>query len=113
MNPTLPGGAVAAPFFFVLYGQVGLFWALVLRLFVGVALGLIWRLLLARPRSIWNSLTAALTLVLAVFLALDSVRNSLLAVYGVLWGLGLIAGVTVAAELIQRVRVRLQDLRTD
>jgi hypothetical protein len=98
MAPTMPGGRVAAPFQFVLYSQIGLVGALVGSLLLGALLALAWRCVQHRGLPVvWSSLAGSLVVLLSVFLAMDSVRNSLLVSYGVFWGLLFLA---VAAALV-------------
>lgn len=85
--PEQKGGSVQAPFHFVLYSQGGLGVALCGSFLVGILLAVIWRRVVACERlTIEGSLFASLVLVFAWFLSIDSVRNSLLVSYGVLWG---------------------------
>jgi hypothetical protein len=79
--------AVAVPFHFALYSQGGIWIALFGALLVGATIGCVWSALSAASRlSISGSLAASLVLVLAWMISTDSVRNALLASYGVLWG---------------------------
>jgi hypothetical protein len=120
MAPAMPGGRVAAPFQFVLYSQVGLLGALAGSLIAGVLLALAWRGVQdRRVPTVWASLAGALVLLLSVFLAMDSARNSLLVSYGVFWGFLFIgAAMTIAAALKRLslagapVKVGLPGLRT-
>ncbi len=83
-----PKQTVSAPFHVVLYSQGGVPVALAGSLIMGLALGAGWALVLSRPRpSIDMSLFGSLLAVLAVFLAIDAVRNSLVVSYGLVWGL--------------------------
>jgi hypothetical protein len=87
MNPTFHGGSVAAPFQFALYSQVGPIGAVIGALVLGAVLGLAWSLSRSRRMSSpWSELFGTLVLVLAIYLALDSPRNSILVSYGVIWG---------------------------
>lgn len=85
MNPTLPGTS-AAPFQFSLYSQMGLVGALIGSFVLGGALAAIWRAARSHvwPRE-WSSLLATLTILLGVYLAIDSARNSVLVSYGIGW----------------------------
>lgn len=86
MYPNLPGGSAAAPYQFVLYSQVGMSWTLLLCVMVGVLLGGLWRGVLAGDIShVSRSLMGALLLLFSICLAIDSIRGSLLASYGVIW----------------------------
>jgi hypothetical protein len=93
LAPSMPGGRMSAPFQFGLYSQVGVLWALVGAVLVGGALAMVWRFV-RNPMmpGVWASLGGALVVLLSVFLALDSARNSLLASYGVFWGFLFVAG---------------------
>ena len=92
MNPTFHGGSIAAPFQFALYSQVGPVGALVGALVLGVAVGLGWSLARSgRLAPTWSSMLGALVILLAVYLAIDSPRNSILVSYGVVWGLAFLA----------------------
>lgn len=87
MNPDIEDGSVAAPFHFVLYSQVGLPGALVGSFLVGLALGWGWFFVLGRIQTpIISAMAGSLIILLAIYLAIDSVRNSLIVSYGVIWG---------------------------
>ena len=104
LNPKLPGGSVAAPFQFVLYSQVGLVGALLGSSIIGLLLGLSWRAVeMGVPDAVWRSLLGTMILLFSIYLAIDSVRNSLIVSYGVLWGVAFILamyGVTTVARRI-------------
>lgn len=85
--PRIQGGTVMVPFQFALYSQVGLGGTLLLCMVVGYLLAAIWVWILGLSLSrVVRALACALTLILAVYIAGDSLRNSLLASYGVFWG---------------------------
>lgn len=86
MYPGNTRGAVAAPFQFVLYSQVGMAGALAGSIIIGFLLSLLWGVVLhgLLPPA-FGSLMAALVLLFSVYLALDSFRNSITVSYGVLW----------------------------
>jgi hypothetical protein len=90
--PAIDGGTVMVPFQFGSYSQSGLGGALGESLAVGFCLAWIW----VRVRSMSSpdeaAAAAALVLILAVYLAGDSIRNSLIASYGVFWGLAFLLG---------------------
>jgi hypothetical protein len=92
-------GAIGAPFQFVLYSQGGLLLACMGSLLVGLALAIAWRPLQEadRPTAI-VSLYGALIVVFAAFLAIDSLRNSLIVSYGMGWGLIGVAFIGAAAR---------------
>jgi hypothetical protein len=109
-----PGGrgTAAAPFQFVLYSQVGLVGGLLGSAAVGAILALLWRIgrASAWPRA-YASLFGALTILLAVYYAMESLRNGVLVSYGVLWGylfVLLLAGLTAAAARIRAGGSRLR-----
>jgi hypothetical protein len=85
MYPSLPGAA-AAPYQFALYSQVGVVWALFLCFVVGAVLGVMWKIILAGDISlVWRSLMGSVLLLFSIYLAIDSIRGSLLASYGLIW----------------------------
>ncbi|MFN2470691.1 MAG: hypothetical protein ABR583_06825 [Gaiellaceae bacterium] len=96
MYPGL-GGNAAAPLQFAFYSQIGPTGALIASALAGFLLGVLWRLrrLVASESA---SVAGALIIVLAVYYASDSVRNGLLAGYGVVWGLLVVLGI----ELLRR-----------
>ena len=97
LNPHSPGTTVV-PFQFTLFSQGGVIVALVGSLLAGFVLALGWRFTLSEavPRA-WSSLVGAMVLLLAVYIAIDSARNSTIVSYGVAWGLLfiIVAGVVV------------------
>ncbi len=85
MYPSLPGAA-GAPYQFALYSQVGVVWALFLCFVVGAVLGGMWKIILAGDISlVWRSLMGSVLLLFSIYLAIDSIRGSLLASYGLIW----------------------------
>ncbi|MCG8992299.1 hypothetical protein LH427_02455 [Laribacter hongkongensis] len=85
MYPNLPGAA-GAPYQFALYSQVGVIWALMLCFIVGVVLGVMWKIILADDSSrVWRSLMGSVLILFSIYLAIDSIRGSLLASYGLIW----------------------------
>jgi hypothetical protein len=85
MYPNLPGAAGAA-YQFALYSQVGVIWALMLCTMVGAALGVMWQIILADDLSpVWRSLMGSVLILFSIYLAIDSIRGSLLASYGLIW----------------------------
>lgn len=87
MWPDLPGGSVSAPFQFSIYAQVGLTGAMVLALLTGVTLALLWLwLAVVQPPGPLSLLGATLTLVFAIYIAIDTLRNSFISSYGLAWG---------------------------
>lgn len=111
MAPSMPGGRAAAPFQFVLYSQVGLVGALLSSVVVGALLALAWRCVQDRALPmVWSSLAGSLVVLLSVFLAMDSARNSLLVSYGVVWGLLFVAGAMGLVSLTNRLSLRRMGL---
>jgi hypothetical protein len=111
MAPTMPGGRTAAPFQFVLYSQIGLLGALLGSAVIGALLALAWRCVQDRALpTVWSSLAGSLVVLLSMFLAMDSARNSLLVSYGVLWGLLFIVMAMGLVFLINRVGLRQMGL---
>lgn len=106
MNPTIPG-TTTAPFQFVLYSQGGLLVALVGSALTGLLLALLWRLVRSpRLQSTWSSLLGSMVLLLAVYLAIDSPRNSTLVSYGVLWGFLFVAAAALLTGVVNRALQR-------
>ncbi|MHB8656947.1 MAG: hypothetical protein ACYC91_03185 [Solirubrobacteraceae bacterium] len=85
MNPNL-SGLSAAPFQFPLYSQVGLIWTLVMCVILGLLFNLAWR---AAGSSRWprdvSAVLRSLMIILALYVATDSIRNSLVSSYGIAW----------------------------
>ncbi len=95
MNPTVHGGTIAVPFQFVLYSQVGVAGAVIGSLAVGGLLAIAWLWVLRRRGDdVSSSLWATLVIVLAIYLAIDSLRNSILVRYGLLRPSILVAAIT-------------------
>lgn len=84
--PRIEGGSIMVPFQYAFFSQVGLGGALFLSVLVGYGLALCWMLVAFRGRSAARAVGGALILILAVYLAGDSLRNGLLASYGIFWG---------------------------
>ena len=96
-------GAIGAPFQVGLYSQGGLWLACLGSLLVGLGLALAWRPLrdMDRP-AIIGSLYGALIVVLAAFLAIDSLRNSVIVSYGMAWGVVALGFIGAASWLWTR-----------
>jgi hypothetical protein len=80
-------GSITAPFQYVLYSQGGVVIAAAGSVLLGLLLGGLWRMLVlsaSQPGPV-ASVGAAVVLLLAVFLAIDSPRNSLIVSYGLAW----------------------------
>lgn len=102
LNPNLPGGTEMVPYQFVLYSQGGTALAIGLSLVLGALLAAVWRATQsARVPRPWDALLGALTVLLAVYLGIDSLRNSVLVSYGVIWGF-VFVGVAMLLTLIVR-----------
>jgi hypothetical protein len=87
MEPNIAGGSVAAPFQFAFYSQVGTTGALILSWIVGLLLGFAWSFVMyQRVELLVSSLLGALLVMLSIHIAIDSLRHSLLASYGMIWG---------------------------
>jgi len=96
MNPTVHGGTIAAPFQFVLYSQVALAGALIGSFAVGALLAIAWLWVLRRRGDhVSGPLWATLVILFAIYLAIDSLRNSTLVSYGLIWPSILVAAITV------------------
>jgi len=104
LNPTAPGGTTSVAYQFVLYSQIGTLGAVGASLIVGFLLALAWRLsqLPARPTS---TLVGSMVLLLATYLAIDSLRNSVVVSYGVVWGLLFVASTVLLTKIVASVRV--------
>ncbi len=101
MNPQLHGGSITAPFQFALYSQAGVPGALVGSLALGAVLAVAWRF--ARSTvipPIASDVSSAVVILLAINLALDSPRNSIVVSYGALWGLGFVVLASFATLLV-------------
>jgi hypothetical protein len=87
MFPGSPrSGTNSVPFMFTLYSQGGVLIALLGALLTGAAWRVSWKLCGdGRCNSLETAWAGALVTVFGVFIAGDSVRNSLLAYYGLLW----------------------------
>lgn len=103
MYPGLPGGSASAAYQFVLYSQVGLGGALLGSALMGALLAIGWTYLMTSRRSaVASSVLGALLLLFAVFLAIDSPRNSLISSYGLLWGVVMVGALSAAGLLFRR-----------
>ena len=87
MWPKTPGGSVSAPFQFSFYAQVGVAGTLALAIFLGVLLGVTWawfrKIEAQTPVTL---MVGALILLFAIFLSMESARNSVISSYGLIWG---------------------------
>src|SRR5439155_24262971 len=57
-----------------------------------------------RIAPIWSAMIGSLVILLGVYLAIESPRNSLLVSYGVLWGLLFLGGAALASRLWDHLR---------
>jgi hypothetical protein len=81
-------GSIMAPFHFVFYSQGGLLIAIAGSLLIGLLIGVGWTLVVNSTRpTIETCLLGGFLTVFAVFIAGDSVRNSTMVSYGVIWGI--------------------------
>jgi hypothetical protein len=105
LNPNLPGGTTQVPYQFVLYAQVGTWWTVVWSVAIGALLALAWLAsqlpAVSRP---WNALVGSMILLLASFLGIDSLRNSVLVSYGVLWGVLFVAAAAMLSASVSAAR---------
>lgn len=86
MYPDLPGAA-GAPYQFSLFSQVGLIWTLIICSILGVFLGVIWKIIIASDIcNVWRSLMSSALILFSIYLTIDSIRGSMLASYGLVWG---------------------------
>lgn len=103
MNPGIPG-ATAAPFQFAFYSQLGLIGALIASGIVGLGLAILWTLTRSGGVSEpWRSLLGSLTMLAAIYLALDSLHNEIIASYGVSWGLLFVAAAWLSTLGMKRI----------
>lgn len=101
MNPSLHGGAIAAPFQFALYSQAGVPGATVGSWALGLLLAVAWRF--ARSAvlpPIASSVSGAAVILLSINLALDSPRGSIVVSYGALWAFVFVLFASVATLLV-------------
>lgn len=102
MNPALGGGSVTAPFQFALYSQAGVLGATLGGLLLGALLAAGWRVAQSyRLPPVISDLLSAVVILLALNLALDSPRNSIIVSYGAFWG---VAFVLIALFLMRGVK---------
>lgn len=111
LNPNLPGGTEMVPYQFVLYSQGGTALAVGLSLIVGALLAAIWMFTQSdRIRRPWGALLGSLTVLLAVYVGLDSLRNSVLVSYGVIWGFIFVGLIAVVAHVVRQARTSRPSL---
>jgi hypothetical protein len=94
-------GSIAAPFHFVLCAQGGALIALAGSFITGLLLAIGWTTLVSAGRpSAAACLCGSLLIVLGIFISIDSLRNSLIVSYGLLWGLGAIIAISAVARVL-------------
>jgi hypothetical protein len=107
INPTIPG-TVMVPYNFVLFSQGGVLPALLGSLVIGFALGLVWAAVIAgRLRRPWRELVGALVVLFAIYIAIDSLRDSLTVSYGLVWGFLFLGLIALARGIVLRIRAAL------
>jgi hypothetical protein len=92
-------GSIAAPFHLVLYSQGGALVSVAGCAVTGLLLAVGWGRFMAfatPPPHV--CLYGALLVVLGIFLAIDSLRNSLLVSYGLLWGIAAVAILSLCSK---------------
>ncbi|MFC4303466.1 hypothetical protein [Cohnella boryungensis] len=105
LNPTQPGGSVAAPFHFVLYSQGGLSVAIIGSFLIGFLLSVGWQYVIGRNESAsLQSALGGIIILFAVYIALDSARNSMTVSYGLMWPAGVIFGIIIGFNCIQKLK---------
>lgn len=103
--PNHERGSIAAPFQVVLYSQGGPIVALIGSLIAGFVISVAWVLVLRQLRpTIEMSLFGGLVITFSVFLAIDSVRNSITVSYGMAWGVILLPLLSVGNALFARLK---------
>jgi len=104
MYPEMPG-VVAAPYNFVLYSQGGLAISYMMSAVVGLAVGLIWALVLkARGSLALRAAFGSVVVVGTMHLALDALRNTIIVSYGFAWGLVPLLVLLIAGGVTDRLR---------
>jgi hypothetical protein len=109
LNPDTPGGTTMVSYQFVLFSQIGTLGAIAASLAVGFLLALAWRLSQIPARAT-SALLGSMVLLLATYLAIDSLRNSVVVSYGVIWGL-LFAAATAALVRFARPAHVVESMR--
>jgi hypothetical protein len=96
-------GAVAAPFHFVLYSQGGILLALAGSLLAGAFLGVCWHAVSGWQRfPVIGSLLVSAILTYAVLISIDSLRNTTIETYGMIWAVVLLTVLNWWVSRIQR-----------
>jgi hypothetical protein len=96
-------GSITSPFHFVLYSQGGLAVALAGAVAVGILVGAGWVLIVRQPRmTAAAAVLGGVLVTFAVFLAIDSARNSVIVSYGLAWALPVIALLALSERLAGR-----------
>lgn len=100
-------GSVAAPFHFVLYSQGGMLVAVIGALVMGFLTGCCWTQVVDQTRlGAEMSLFGGLLVTFGVFLAIDSIRNSTVVSYGLVWGALLLLLLHLSHWLPQQLKAR-------
>jgi len=99
-----PGGNNSVPYQFTLFSQGGLPIVLLGSLLIGAAWRAFWQVgYLERQRTIAGPAIGALAIIFGLSIAGDSVRNALVASYGIVWPLAVIAGYSVVSGVLRRL----------
>ncbi len=89
LNGEFDGAAICVPFNFSLYARIGVWGTLLISGLLGIILGSLWGVLYSLPKSPPKVIFSAIFCMFMLYLALDNVRTSLYASYGMLWwGIG-------------------------
>jgi hypothetical protein len=109
--PLTPGGANAVPFMFALYAQGGITVALVGALILGALWWALWLVShLHEDLLIYRPIWLGLVVLFGVSLAGDSLRDALLASYGIAWPLGGLVSVAVTRRAWRHFRERSRSV---
>ncbi len=105
-------GNTAVPFQFTLYSEDGIVGALLAGPLIGSVLAFAWRLRRRLPTE-WAALWGSMVLIFATFLAEDSLRNSVLVSYGVLYGVLFLVAMACLVHMynVSRARGAGRELR--
>jgi len=95
----------------VLYSQGGIIPAFIGTSAIGLIMGWFWALVAGQTRPITEmSIFRGLLVALGVFLAIDSIRNSVFVTYGVGWGVLMVLLLHLFSGRLRQLRVRTRDL---
>lgn len=102
MWPNTPGGSISTPFQFPLYAQVGMMGTLILSTISGILLGIMWAWFIeVRAHTPLALMEGAAAIIFAIYLAIDSIRNSIISSYGIFWG-GIFILLVIGGSRIKR-----------